>query len=141
MRMNSRRTRVAGVTVTLFLAGLPLVAQTRDYSRSALFEIFVAPAPAPTQGFTTNGASIEYRTGSTVLRFLPVLLPMAGTEPGHTPMPSIDPFALTGTVFPDTRETISRLTGPQDTADWTMREKWQLWRTRREVEAILRTLR
>ena len=138
-----RRPGVTGFAVALLLAGLPLAAQSRDYSRDALFEMFVAPAPAPAPvpGFSTNGASIEYRAGSTVLRFLPVLLPMAGTEPGHTPMPSIDPFALTGTVFPDTRATISRLTGPQDTADWTLREKWQLWRTRREVEAILRTLR
>lgn len=126
-------------SIALLLAA-PVAAEKTDYSRGALFEIFVAPAPPPVEGFSSRGASIEYRTGSTVFRFLPIMLPIAGTEPRHSPMPAVDPFALMGTVFPDTRATISRFDGREAGSELTLREEWQLWRTRREVEAILRTL-
>ena len=135
--------RFERIAATLCLAvGLSVTAtaQSTDYSRTALFEIFVEP-PAPViPGLSVDGAAIEYRRGSTILRFLPLLLPLPMTAPSHTPMPAVDPFALTRTQFPDTRETISRLNNRQETYELSLKEQWNLWRTRREVESYLRAV-
>lgn len=127
--------------VAIALAGaLPLAAQTRDYSRDALFEIFVQPASPRVEGLSFRQGSIEYRTRSTTFRFLPLMLPLPGTQARHTPMGPVDPFELTGISFPDTKQTIGRLDDREPLEDLSLREQWQRWRTRREVEAILRAM-
>lgn len=128
-----------GIFVTLLLAGTSLSAQ--DYSRAALFEIFVKP-PAPLEdGFSAKGAEIRYKAGNSVIRFVPLMMPIAGTEPGTSPMPVVDPFALTGTVLPDTKGTISRLGSSVRYEELSLRDRFELWRTRRELSAILKTMR
>lgn len=99
------------------------------------------PDPPVVDGFSARGAEIHYRSGNVVVRFVPLLFPFSGTEPGVSAMPIVDPFVLTGTVFPDTKATISRLGSSVRYEDLSLKERFELWRSRRELSAILRTMR
>jgi hypothetical protein len=91
-----------------------------DYSRKALLEVFretpeIINQPGPFD------SGIIFQRGSVRYRWMPIVAPLLfgglGGSPDTTPMPVVDPVALTGMSY------------PYDAGSY--RDRWQEWRVRR----------
>ena len=100
--------RGAVLSAAVVLAALPVVAAEStkpDYSKERLILIF-RDEPKAASPISIEPYEIRYTRGSWIFRFLPLVAPIVVNDGamGPTPFPLVDPFFLTGTEFPYTRD-------------------------------------